>query len=99
MAGGWLTTHVLDTARGCPAAGLWVQLCRSEGRAREALARMVTNADGRTDVVDADGRVAAVGEQRGCRVQDLIAPAASARRRQGGCGERWGGIGVEGEHT
>ncbi len=49
MAGGWLTTHVLDTARGCPAAGLWVRLYRIEGKAREALARMVTNADGRTD--------------------------------------------------
>ena len=46
---GWLTTHVLDTARGRPAAGLRVRLYRIEGEAREPLAQMVTNADGRTD--------------------------------------------------
>lgn len=49
MADGWLTTHVLDTARGCPAAGLRVRLYRIGGKTREALAEMVTNADGRTD--------------------------------------------------
>jgi len=46
---GFLTTHVLDTARGCPAAGLRITLCRQEGDRRTALAEMVTNADGRTD--------------------------------------------------
>ncbi len=46
---GFLTTHVLDTARGLPAAGLHVTLYRLEGRAREELARTVTNDDGRTD--------------------------------------------------
>ena len=46
---GFLTTHVLDTARGLPAAGLHVTLYRLEGSAREELARMVTNEDGRTD--------------------------------------------------
>ncbi|MFC7703219.1 hydroxyisourate hydrolase [Plastorhodobacter daqingensis] len=45
---GFLTTHVLDTARGCPAAGLRITLHRLEG-ARESLAERVTNADGRTD--------------------------------------------------
>ncbi|SFR11072.1 hydroxyisourate hydrolase [Poseidonocella sedimentorum] len=49
MADGYLTTHVLDTARGLPAAGLAVTLYRIEGAAREELARMATNADGRTD--------------------------------------------------
>ncbi len=49
MTAGWLTTHVLDTARGCPAAGLRVRLYRIEGAARTLLAQMVTNADGRTD--------------------------------------------------
>ncbi len=49
MTAGWLTTHVLDTARGCPAAGLRVRLYRIEGEAREPLAEAVTNADGRTD--------------------------------------------------
>lgn len=46
---GFLTTHVLDTARGAPAAGMEVVLFRLEGGARTELARMVTNADGRTD--------------------------------------------------
>ncbi|MFN4059325.1 MAG: hydroxyisourate hydrolase [Paracoccus hibiscisoli] len=46
---GFLTTHVLDTARGAPAAGMAVVLFRLEGEARTELARMVTNADGRTD--------------------------------------------------
>jgi len=46
---GFLTTHVLDTARGAPAAGLAVALYRLEGETRTVLAEMVTNADGRTD--------------------------------------------------
>lgn len=49
MSGGFLTTHVLDTARGVPAAGLEIVLCRLDGDARVELARMRTNADGRTD--------------------------------------------------
>lgn len=49
MAEGYLTTHVLDTARGVPAAGLEVTLWRIEGDTRTALATKVTNADGRTD--------------------------------------------------
>ena len=46
---GYLTTHVLDTARGCPASGLTVDLFRLDGDAREKVATMTTNADGRTD--------------------------------------------------
>lgn len=49
MSQGYLTTHVLDTARGCPAAGLAIDLYRIEGGARVHLARKVTNDDGRTD--------------------------------------------------
>ena len=49
MAEGWLTTHVLDTARGCPAAGLRIVLYALEGEGRRRVAGMVTNADGRTD--------------------------------------------------
>ena len=49
MAEGYLTTHVLDTARGTPAAGLAVTLYRIEGESREELACMLTNDDGRTD--------------------------------------------------
>jgi len=46
---GYLTTHVLDTARGCPAAGLKITLYRMNGSTRTQLAAMETNADGRTD--------------------------------------------------
>jgi 5-hydroxyisourate hydrolase len=46
---GFLTTHVLDTARGCPAAGMTIDLYRLDGAARRHLCQKVTNADGRTD--------------------------------------------------
>ena len=46
---GYLTTHVLDTARGRPAAGLRIALCRLVGAERREIAAAVTNSDGRTD--------------------------------------------------
>lgn len=46
MADGYLTTHVLDTARGLPAAGMPIELYSGDG---DRLAQMVTNDDGRTD--------------------------------------------------
>jgi 5-hydroxyisourate hydrolase len=46
---GYLTTHVLDTAKGSPAAGLRITLFRIDGTARVKLAEAVTNDDGRTD--------------------------------------------------
>ncbi|WP_299850243.1 hydroxyisourate hydrolase [uncultured Roseovarius sp.] len=46
---GYLTTHVLDTARGCPAEGLKIELFRIDGEAREHLRTLTTNDDGRTD--------------------------------------------------
>lgn len=49
MADGYLTTHVLDTALGKPAAGLTITLYRIEGENRMRLTAMPTNADGRTD--------------------------------------------------
>jgi 5-hydroxyisourate hydrolase len=42
---GFLTTHILDTSKGCPAAGVRIELYRGGGK----LAEMVTNSDGRTD--------------------------------------------------
>ena len=47
---GQLTTHVLDIARGCPAAGVGITLVRlpDEG-GEETLATAVTNTDGRTE--------------------------------------------------
>jgi 5-hydroxyisourate hydrolase len=46
---GKLTTHVLDTANGCPAAGMRVVLYRIENGAATALKTVVLNADGRAD--------------------------------------------------
>jgi 5-hydroxyisourate hydrolase len=47
-SGGRLTTHVLDVARGRPAAGLEIELFRLDPEPRR-LARARTNADGRID--------------------------------------------------
>ena len=48
-AGGALTTHVLDTANGIPAAGVRIDLMRGSGADATPLASITTNADGRTD--------------------------------------------------
>ncbi|MFC4809574.1 hydroxyisourate hydrolase [Paenibacillus sp. GCM10023250] len=48
--GGRLTTHVLDTARGMPAAGLRIRLMAlAEGQGERQVAEAATNADGRID--------------------------------------------------
>ena len=49
MANGWLTTHVLDTARGVPAEGISITLYGLSGDSYTRLVTMVTNQDGRTD--------------------------------------------------
>ncbi|EEW25275.1 hydroxyisourate hydrolase [Rhodobacter ferrooxidans] len=46
---GQLTTHVLDTARGVPAAGVTILLYRVTGNSHKKIAEAVTNADGRCD--------------------------------------------------
>lgn len=46
---GYLTTHVLDTARGCPAKGMKIELFRIEGDDRTLLKTLTTNGDGRTN--------------------------------------------------
>lgn len=47
---GRLSTHVLDTAHGMPAAGIRLSLHRVEGEGQRLLVETTTNADGRTDV-------------------------------------------------
>lgn len=49
MADGYLTTHVLDTARGVPAEGVKIALYKVSGNSHRKIAETVTNADGRTD--------------------------------------------------
>lgn len=49
MSGGFLTTHVLDTAHGTPAAGMSVELFRVEDGKLAQIRSVETNSDGRTD--------------------------------------------------
>ena len=46
---GHLSTHVLDTAHGCPAAGLRVTLQKIEAAGPVVLKQITLNADGRAD--------------------------------------------------
>lgn len=46
---GHLSTHVLDTARGLPAAGVLVEVRIVRGTASTRIAAATTNAQGRTD--------------------------------------------------
>ena len=57
---GRLTTHVLDTALGKPAAGLAITLRRAGGG--DVLASVVTNDDGRADHPLLQGEAMAAGE-------------------------------------
>src|ERR1051325_9212808 len=57
---GKLSTHVLDTAHGCPAAGMKIELWSLVGGKHKLLKSAQTNADGRTDapLLNADELVA-----------------------------------------
>jgi len=46
---GRLSTHVLDTARGAPAAGMRIDLLRGSGASSRELLSIATNRDGRTE--------------------------------------------------
>jgi 5-hydroxyisourate hydrolase len=46
---GFLTTHILDTANGCPAANVKIELYRLEDTDRQLVTSTETNHDGRTD--------------------------------------------------
>lgn len=48
-ARGFLTTHILDTARGLPASGIEIVLFKFNDKAKNELSVSVTNSDGRTD--------------------------------------------------
>lgn len=75
---GRLTTHVLDTARGCPAAGLVIDLFRLDGGADDKpvlIKTTETNNDGRCDAPLLDGEALQKG-----RYQLLFRVAAYFRR-------------------
>ena len=63
---GRLTTHVLDTMNGCPAAGMGVTLFRVEGEFDRPLAlrQLVLNADGRADAPLLEGAAFTAGRYR-----------------------------------
>ncbi|BAL97323.1 hydroxyisourate hydrolase [Rubrivivax gelatinosus] len=73
---GHLSTHVLDTAHGCPAAGMVVTLQRVHGDAATTLKQLTLNADGR-----ADGPLLAAQEMAAGRYRLLFEVAPYFRAR------------------
>jgi len=61
---GRLTTHVLDTMNGCPAAGMRASLYRLEGGVPALLQQVVLNADGRADAPLLEGEAFRPGAYR-----------------------------------
>jgi 5-hydroxyisourate hydrolase len=61
---GRLTTHVLDTAHGTPAAGVVVALLRRDGAAYVPVRATTTNADGRCDAPLLEGDALVPGRYR-----------------------------------
>ena len=55
-----MTTHILDTAHGCPAAGVDIRLF-AFGEARQLVASAVSNVDGRTGEPLLDGAAMETG--------------------------------------
>ena len=58
---GRLTTHVLDTAHGCPAAGVRIDLFAVGSGPQRSFAGACTNADGRCDAPLLEGAALASG--------------------------------------
>ena len=73
---GHLSTHVLDTAHGCPAAGMAVTLQRVEAAGPVTLKQITLNADGR-----ADGPLLRADEMATGRYRLLFAVAPYFRAR------------------
>jgi 5-hydroxyisourate hydrolase len=59
-----ISTHVLDTARGCPAADIPVTLSVVEGSAARVIRAARTDADGRVGALAPEGLAAGVYEVR-----------------------------------
>lgn len=81
MAAGRLSTHVLDTARGKPAAGVRIALYRlGAGGARALVKEVATNHDGRTDAPLLAGEALEAG------VYELVFAAGDYLRATGQAG-------------
>jgi 5-hydroxyisourate hydrolase len=81
MTMGRLSTHVLDTARGKPAAGVRITLYRISGQSHRKLKEMVTNSDGRTDGPMLEGTALTEGSY------ELVFAAGDYLRASGQAGE------------
>lgn len=78
---GRLSTHVLDTAQGKPAAGVRITLYRVSGNSHKRIAEAVTNADGRTDAPLLEGAALKEGSY------ELIFAAGDYLRSSGQAGQ------------
>ena len=74
---GRLTTHVLDTMRGCPAADMEIQLWRCTDMSREHLKTVSTALNGRTDAPLLEGNEFTIG------VYELLFAVGSYFSRRG----------------
>jgi 5-hydroxyisourate hydrolase len=61
---GKLTTHVLDTMNGCPAAGMAVRLYRMDRDAAQPVLQLRLNHDGRADKPLLEGDALEIGRYR-----------------------------------
>lgn len=78
---GKLTTHVLDTARGKPAAGVKIVLSRVTENDSQPIAETITNGDGRTDAPMLQGDALTTGQY------ELLFHAGDYLRATGQAGE------------
>jgi len=78
---GRLSTHVLDTAKGKPAAGVRIMLYRISGQSHRKIKEVVTNADGRTDTPLLEGADLTAGSY------ELVFCAGDYLRASGQAGE------------
>ena len=78
---GRLSTHVLDTAKGKPAAGVTIVLYRVSAQGHVKVKEVVTNSDGRTDGPMLEGAALETG------VYELVFRAGDYLRASGQAGE------------
>ena len=72
-----LSTHVLDTSRGAPAAGVVIELHALADGSRRRVAGATTNADGRTDAP------LLAGDQLGAGIYEITFHVGDYFRRMG----------------
>lgn len=78
---GRLSTHVLDTAKGKPAAGVKIMLYRLSGQSHRKINEVVTNSDGRSDGPLLEGKDLTAG------TYELVFCAGDYLRASGQAGE------------